>query len=154
MLEHGTVARVEVRDIWTSRWGVGVGDILEFSMVESAPRFEGQENYVVLLSGGPYRGTPLTQREHSFFHIEPDESLRCGQGTTLFAVASSGFLCSVDELVEGRPLIVSQMHSQLSRALGRAIERHPDLNAELWRVVRRLEPIAAPDLAAERRVFR
>jgi hypothetical protein len=104
-----------VEDVWTDRWGRSRGDEIDFRTSDEIRPFDSTGRYLVLLRGGPFADAPLTYGMNSVFRIYSDRSIACGDGTTLYAVRASGFLCSIPLLVLGEPATLSTIREQFVR---------------------------------------
>ncbi len=129
---------LEVLDAWSSRWSDS--DALEFTMRTGTVVLEEGRQYVVLISGGPFRGSPFTHRDNSVFEVNDQGEVHCANSLPLFGVMPDGFLCSVQPLVLGSPIDLSEMERQTERARLRAADRHPEL-------ARRLDTASRPLVA-------
>lgn len=129
--------RFEILAAWFSRWNTG-GELV-ISTGPRVPAFVPGRRHVVLISGGPWEDSPFTFRAESVFSVDADGTVSCRSGNPLFGVMNDGFLCTVEELVIGRPLRVEQMREQLARARARAARRLPELEARLSATPRALE---------------
>jgi hypothetical protein len=136
--------RFQVVDPWFTRWRLG-----EELSLTTGPRmvaFEPGARHVVFVSGGPWEESPFTFRAESVFRVADDGRVRCRSGNPLFGVLNDGFLCTAQEVVEGKPVTVAEMREQVVRARALAARRLPGLEAALSGHPRPLEP--APSVAA------
>jgi hypothetical protein len=129
--------RFRVVDSWFSRWTPGRE--LSIATAPSMPAFRPGTRHVVFLSGGPWEQSPFTFREESVFTVAADGTVRCRSGNPLFGVMNDGFLCSAQELVDGKPLPLQRMRQQVLAARGKAARRLPELEAALSAAPRPLE---------------
>jgi len=137
--------RFRVVDPWFTRWTLGRE--LSIATAPTLPAFRPGTRHVVFLSGGPWEQSPFTFREESVFTVAGDGTVRCRSGNPLFGVMNDGFLCTAQELVDGKPLPVARMRQQVLAARGKAARRLPELEAALSAAPRPLEPM--PSTLAE-----
>ena len=104
-----------IEDVWTDRWGRSRGDEIDFRTSDEIRPFDSTGRYLVLLRGGSFVDSPLTYGMNSVFRIYSERSIACGDGTTLYAVRASGFLCSIPVLVLGEPATLSTIREQFVR---------------------------------------
>lgn len=116
-------------DTWYTRWGSGSS--LTFNTSAGFPEMSVGERYVILLSGGPWQHAPFTHREHSLFHLQPDNTLRCADGSGLYGVMNDGFYCAPAGHVQGTLIKVEEMRDRVLCARTRAASRLVDLETSL-----------------------
>lgn len=125
-------------DVWATRWSLG--NSITFNTRVTFPGLEPGGRYIVLLSGGPWEQSPFTHRENSLFRIDPaTDTVRCHDGSALFAVANDGFICAPDGAVDGTVITAAEMRDATLCARARSLARLPQLDELLASPVRGLQ---------------